>query len=149
MNKPYSRDVVLFDLDGTLININSIQQLLGEWEEFHPATFDCPANEPMIEFAKLCQKMGLALLIVSGKPVTYLQHVTDWLAKRGIIPDVILMRPAISVLGDAELKPALAEAYLGEGWQDRVLFAIEDRDKMVDAWRANGVMCLQCDESLY
>lgn len=149
MSKPSTRDVVLFDLDGTLININSIAQLVGDWDEFHPAAFRCPANEPMIDYARICQKMGFEIIIISGKPAAYLQHTAEWLCLRGIIPDAILMRPLNNHMSDAELKPALVEAHIGPDWKGRVLFAIEDRDKMVDAWRATGIMCLQCAESLY
>ena len=149
MHKQSPKDVVIFDLDGTLININSISHLLGDWEEFHPATFECPANEPMVQFALLCQRMDLTLYVVTGKPELHRMGVTGWLSLRGIVPDAILLRPNGNHMSDAELKPALMKRELGEGWKDRVLFALEDRDKMVDAWRATGIMCLQCAESLY
>lgn len=140
---------MLFDLDGTLINISPIQHLLGDWEEFHRESFRCYANEPMVDFAKLCQKMGLTILIVTGKPSGFINHVEGWLSTRGILPEAILMRGPLNSMSDAELKPHLVEAMLGEGWRDRILFAVEDRDKMVNAWRAEGIMCLQCAESLY
>lgn len=139
---------VIFDLDGTLININSIQHLIGDWEEFHPASVKCPPNEAMVEFARRCQQHS-DIILITGKPERFRRSVIDWLRLQGIDPDFVLMRPELCSLSDAELKPHLAEKLLGSDWADKVLFAVEDRDKMVNAWRAAGINCLQCAESLY
>lgn len=139
---------ILFDLDGTLINVNSITHLIGQWEDFAEATLTCPPHERMVEYARLCQ--GVAeIIVVTGKHERFYPRVLDWLALQGIIPEVVLMRPNLNSESDATLKPRLIEQYLGERWRDQVLFAVEDRDKMVEAWRALDVICLQCAPSLY
>lgn len=139
---------ILFDLDGTLININSIAHLIGDWDAFAEASILCPANEPIAEFARLMQ-LHYELVVCTGKGEAYRNRVCGWLSLQGIIPDLLLMRPANNFQSDAELKPALLRAALGEGWKGDILFAIEDRDKMVDAWRALGITCFQCAPSLY
>lgn len=133
-------DIVIFDFDGTLCNTDPITHLWGDWEAFHPATFDCPPRIGVVELARRCQLIG-HVLVVTGKPERYRAKMTNWLNYQGIQPDAILMRPDHSSMPDAELKPQLAREWAGS--LDRVICAIEDRDKMVDAWRAEGVTCLQ------
>lgn len=144
MEKP----IVIFDLDGTLININSIAELIGDWDEFHAASLKCPANEPILEFAKRCQIFS-HLIVVTGKPESFRRGVEGWLSFRGLLPEAVLMRPTMSSDSDAQLKPMLMEKEFGPDWKSRVMFAVEDRDKMTNAWRAEGITCLQCAESLY
>lgn len=143
-----SKKYVIFDLDGTLININSCQHLIGDWDEFHPATLQCPPHERMVEFAQLMS--GVAdLMIVTGKNDTHRQAVFAWLRKHKVYPVVMLMRPDLNLDSDPEVKIKQLRLFLGSHWQERILFAVEDRDKMVDAWRAQGITCLQCGPSLY
>ena len=139
---------VIFDLDGTLINVNSITHLIGDWEQFHMESLRCPPHEKMVEFARRMQ-CCCDLIISTGKPEAYYQRAVDYLSVLGIQPEAIIMRPALNTESDAQLKLRKLEEYLGADWRDQVLFAVDDRDKMVEAWRAAGVTCLQCAPSLY
>lgn len=148
MNDASTGKFVLFDLDGTLINVNPIVHLIGQWEEFAEASLKCPPATRMVEFALHCQRFS-DIIVVTGKSEVYQQRVADYLSLLGILPEAILMRPKSSMDSDAILKPRLIEQYLGADWRDQVLFAVEDRDKMVEAWRALDITCLQCAPSLY
>jgi hypothetical protein len=136
------RDVIAFDFDGTLIDLDPIGHLWGDWDNFHVASFDCPAREGIVALAKRMQLIS-HVVVVTGKPDAYRSKMIGWLSLHGIMPDELLMRPAGSMMPDAELKPALMFDCFGPDWKDRLIAVIEDRDKMVDAWRAEGVTCLQ------
>jgi beta-phosphoglucomutase-like phosphatase (HAD superfamily) len=143
---------VIFDLDGTLININSVTHHADakDWEAFADATLDCPPFESMVEYARHIQQLKtIGLIVATAKPERLRARTLNWLSMQGIIPDALLMRPHKDFRPSAELKPALIQEFIGEDWKPQVLFAIEDRDKVVDAWRALGVPCLQCAPSLY
>lgn len=137
-----ARDVILFDFDGTLIDLDPITHLWGDWDAFHVASFDCPPREGVVEFARRCQLM-CHTAVVTGKPERYRTKMVNWLSFHGLLPDELLMRPDHSMQPDAELKPALLIDWLGPDWKERIIAVVEDRDKMVDAWRAEGVTCLQ------
>jgi hypothetical protein len=141
---------VVFDLDGTLINIESVAHFAADkdWEAFADATLDCPSYPDMVKFALICQRQ-MDIIVCTAKPERLRSRVVNWLSINGILPDALLMRPHHDYRSSPELKLALVSEYLGENWKDQILFAVEDRDKMTDAWRAAGVSCLQCAPSLY
>ena len=141
---------VVFDLDGTLINIESAAHLAAdkEWDAFHEATMDCPPYERMVQFALICQRQ-VDIIICTAKPEKLRARTLNWLSMRGILPDALLMRPNHDYRPSTTLKLELLEDYLGDDWKQQILFTVEDRDKMVDAWRAAGIQCLQCSPSLY
>lgn len=140
----------LFDLDGTLINIESVAHFAADrdWEAFADATLDCPAHPDMVKFVLMMQRQ-CDIIIVTAKPVRLHDRTINWLSMNGILPDALLMRPHHDYRSSPELKLALIKEHLGDEWQSQILFAVEDRDKMVDAWRAAGITCLQCSPSLY
>lgn len=146
------RELVVFDLDGTLINIDSIQHLAQEqdWEALADQSMDCPPVRNMVDFAIFCQRLkGVVMVICTSKPERLHLRTLNWLSAQGIIPDILLMRPHMNYMPSNELKPFLMSRLFGAEWAEQVLFAVEDRDKAVDAWRAAGVTCLQCAPSMY
>lgn len=145
------RDLVILDFDGTLIDLDPVAHLMGDWDAFHGASFDCPPRECVVELARrLCTIAEV--VVITGKPERYRAKLNQWLMDQDLFNvDHVLMRPDSSTMPDAELKPALIYDHAGPGWVQRTLCVIEDRDKMVDAWRAIGVLCLQaapCIETL-
>ena len=136
------RDLIIFDVDGTLIDTDPIAHLWGDWDAFHAASFDCPERVGIVELARRLQLVGHTA-IVTGKGERFRTKLANWLSVRGLIPDCLLMRPEGNWMSDTELKVTLLIEEYGPSWKDRVIAAIDDRDKMVDAWRAEGVTCLQ------
>lgn len=53
-----------------------------------------------------------------------------------------LLRPHGRVVKDVELKREWLRAF----GRERVLFAVDERKRVVDMWRQEGVVCLQCDD---
>jgi FMN phosphatase YigB (HAD superfamily) len=140
----------VFDLDGTLINVESAAHLAAdrEWDAFHDATLDCPPYADMLIFALMAQRYA-DVIVCTAKPERLRARVLNWLSMHGILPDALLMRPDKDFRPSPVLKLELMEEHLGPDWKQQILFAVEDRDKMVDAWRAAGITCLQCSPSLY
>lgn len=144
--------LVVFDLDGTLINIDSIVHFADQedWDGFADASMDCPDYPAMVAFAKIIQRMpDIDWIIVTTKPERLRARTVNWLSMRGLQPEAMLMRPQHDYSPTVDLKPQLMADMYGEEWRSKVLFAIDDRTKMVDAWRALGVMCMQCAPTLY
>ena len=56
---------------------------------------------------------------------------------------ILLMRKEGDYRDDAIVKKELGAKVAEMG---TILFAIDDRQRVVDMWRENGIVCLQCDK---
>lgn len=141
--------VVVFDLDGTLADIehrlHHVQNGNKNWDAFYKA---CPADgpkEPIIELARMCDDAGHTIVISSGRIENVRAETEEWLAKHKINYARLFMRPNNCFTPDQILK----KVWLDEGLfgpKENILFVVEDRDRMVQMWRQQGLTCLQVDQ---
>lgn len=138
------RPIILCDLDGTLADCGHRQHLVlqapKDWPKFFDlGEFDAP-HMHVIHAVKALSK-NYDIYITTGRPATYLSQTINWLEKYGIPFDRLIMRRADDKTDDDKLKPS----WLTDGQIDRerVAFALDDRDRVVAAWRAAGIPCFQ------
>ena len=145
------KDIVIFDLDGTLADIEHRVHLAEakQWGEFHKAgVHDTPHQEACELFCML--QDSYELIIVTGRNERYRKQTILWLEDvAGLYPDEILMRPDDDFTPDYELKPRLLKEHLGEEFPHRVLLIFEDRDRVVEEWRNLGLVCYQVRNGSY
>jgi phosphoglycolate phosphatase-like HAD superfamily hydrolase len=141
------QDTVIFDLDGTLALIGERRALAARpdgkinWKIFfgpENITLDKP-NEPVIEMFKCLADRGFRMIILSGRDAITRIETSAWLEEHGIRPDILWMRPQGSFTPDDVLK----KTWLDEIGADRVFCVFDDRDKVVQMWRNNGLTCFQ------
>lgn len=141
--------IVVVDLDGTLCNSAHREHLAraGQWEEFHSLLGD---DEPWPDVQQLINMLvndpfAGDVIGLTGRNERYRMMSVKWLAKHRIYLDDLLMRPDKSYQSDHELKPAMLNAYLEKNGKTHadVWFILEDRDKVVEAWRNLGHNCWQ------
>lgn len=134
--------VIVVDLDGTLCNSQHRDHLAvaGQWDDFHSLLVDdlpWPDTKQLLDmfFPTEYRVVGL-----TGRNERYRNATLKWLAKNDIWLDDLLMRPDDNYQSDHELKPATLERYYKK---EQVWFILEDRDKVVEAWRNMGYNCWQ------
>lgn len=154
---------VLVDLDGTVCNVAHRLHLAQakEWDDFHALLMD---DEPVAEIVELLRMIEFAasvgwpveILAVTGRGEQWRGLTFDWFTKHSIPIDEVLMRPTDDYTPDGELKIRLIEQYFAERYgpgqaaaTNRVLFAIEDRDRVVEAYRNYGIKCWQVAQGEY
>lgn len=143
---------VIFDLDGTLADIKERRTLATkeggkiDWPKFfdpNNISLDKP-NTPVIESFKALQKAGYRMVIFSGRSDATRDETEKWLSKYGITYDKLLMRPGT---GEGIFTPddRLKEDWLNLEFPDKsqILCVYDDRDKVVNMWRRNGIACFQ------
>lgn len=137
-------NTVVIDLDGTLCNSSHRDHLAvaKEWDEFHSLLGQ---DEPWPDVQKMIALLGEVgnyyLVGLTGRNEKHRNATHEWLMKHDIFLDNLLMRPDYDPRPDHELKPQmLAEANILES---EVWFVLEDRDKVVEAWRNLGYNCWQ------
>jgi hypothetical protein len=143
---------VIFDLDGTLALIDERRKISiknngkMDWDTFFdPKNIDLDIpNERVIQMARLLSNNGNWITILSGRSEITKDATIKWLKKFNVPFDEIKMRPTsneFKFMRDDDLK----EKWLNELFPNKSeIFAVfDDRNKVVDMWRRNGLTCFQ------
>lgn len=158
---------IVFDLDGTLANIEHRRHLVvGGRKDLGPFFEACYADTPNEPVVKLFQTLYLSrkhhLEIWSGrsasvrtKTMNWLtdnvfwgtEHWHEWRSKDLSLLVPLRMRPEEDTTPDAELKLRWLNEVRDSG--SHLDLVVDDRQRVVDMWRANGVTCLQCAKGDY
>jgi beta-phosphoglucomutase-like phosphatase (HAD superfamily) len=148
---------IVVDKDGTLLNSRHREHLARarNWDEFHRAQQHDKLNEMVAAFC-CAMRERYRLLLVTGTPERYYSHTATTLVKLGVLRyfhDVI-MRPEGDHTPDVVLKPRIVKDWLGRygrfgALSLHVALALEDRDKVVAAWREHGIPCWQVQAGGY
>jgi len=77
----------------------------------------------------------------------YRKRTNDWLTKNGVWYDFMLMRKDDDTRQDYIIKEELYKEGIKPHY--KVLFVVDDRQQVVDAWRKLGLTCLQCAHGNY
>lgn len=144
------KKAIICDLDGTLAHLNGrdpydasdcgndilnsvVANILYYYRSMRPDSSPLNPTAPII-------------ILCSGRFDTYRQHTMDWLEKHNISYDYLFMRKASDKRMDAIIKQEiLFETIYGElGIEFKDIdFVMDDRDQVVDMWRAHDIPCLQ------
>jgi hypothetical protein len=84
------------------------------------------------------------VIIVSGRDDTFKDITLKWLTDNGVFVNEIHMRQAGDKREDSIIKQELFEAHIKDKYN--VVFVLDDRNRVVDMWRRNGLKCLQVAE---
>ena len=68
------------------------------------------------------------------------EQTIQWLAQQGVNYHDLLLRKDNDRRSDTEVKRDL----LGTIDKSKILFVVEDRSRVVEMWRSEGLVCLQC-----
>lgn len=136
--------IVVFDLDGTLANIehrlHHIRTQPKNWGAFFRAcTHDTPVDT-VIQVCHALRSAGHRIEVWSGRSDEVRRQTEEWLAAAGVEYEILRMRRAGDKRQDSIVK--------GQ-WFDRLppaarpVLAFDDRQQVVDMWRSRGVLCCQ------
>ena len=141
------KKIVIFDLDGTLALIDDRRKISTkpngkmDWDKFFDPkniNLDKP-NIPVIKMAQLLASTDHQIVIFSGRSDVTIHTTKSWLNKHKVPFDIIKMRPVKDFTPDDVLK----QNWLNVIGKDNVLCTFDDRNKVVDMWRQNGIDCFQ------
>jgi len=145
---------IIFDLDGTLADIENRRKLAVksdgkmDWEIFFaPALVETDEpKESVIEMARVLSSAGHKIAILSGRSKATKQATMEWLDKHEVPFNVLKLRPTShpwKFMPDDRLK----QTWLDDLWpgdkKDSIVCVFDDRTKVVNMWRENGLNCFQ------
>jgi hypothetical protein len=141
---------VVFDIDGTLLNIEHRVPLIRptngakkDWKAFRDAAYNDTPNMEIIAIARAMSSAGHRIIICTGRMEKERAVTTNSL--RGLylplyaIP--IYMRPNDDVRPDHVIKLEMLAKLRVDGFNPTLVF--DDRQQVVDMWRAQGLRVCQ------
>src|SRR3990167_1369307 len=135
---------VIFDLDGTLANCDHrLHYVNGEqkdWDKFFNELINDTVNLDISELAFVLWKASIDIIIVSGRPDSHKQQTINWLDKNQIQFHELHMRKFGEYRQDYIIKQEILQD-IRERYH--IWFVVDDRQQVVDMWRAEGLTCLQ------
>lgn len=144
-NRPY----IVCDLDGTLANIDHRIHLAEnkQWDEFNSLSVNDALNPDVVTFLDVAIEANYNILLLTGRSAKWAWLTREWLFDRDVndLFEQLIMRPEGDFSPDHQLKPRLLAEFFGgiEEARESVLFALENNDRVVEAWRNLGFYCWQ------
>lgn len=140
---------VLFDIDGTLADINHrrhhVEGRKKNWRLFNESMGDDVPNQPVVDlYRALWANPGFELILVTGRNERFRDITGQWLTWNEIPFKRLIMRPDNDSRPDHIIKKNILRQLQDEG--KTIHFVVDDRQQVVNMWRANSIVCLQCDK---
>ena len=147
-----NKKTVIFDLDGTLANIDARRKLATkpngklDWDVFFDPSnikLDVP-NEPVVKMAELFAENGFNIVIFSGR-TNKTEHTTrSWLTHNRVPFHKLVMRDDVRhFVPDTTLKKQFLNEHVDI---NDVFLVVDDRQQVVDMWRSLGLTVFQVAE---
>ena len=161
---------VIFDIDGTLADIEHRRPFVTgkkkDFDSFNAAMDGDAPNDPIVELLWMCDYAAKQIIFCTGRMEQYREVTRNFLLDKcwfestyhtGVkcsresierhIDTFLMMRPDERRHDpDSEIKQDMLNEILKIVDKRNILFAVDDRKRVVDMWRANGITCLQVAE---
>jgi phosphoglycolate phosphatase-like HAD superfamily hydrolase len=137
-------EIVIFDIDGTLADVSErihhVSKKPKNWNAFFAGMAQDKAIHSMVRLCNLLYDSGIQIVLCSGRSEEHRQQTVEWLAQQGVNYHDLLLRKEKDRRSDTEVKRELLAALD----KSKILFVVEDRSRVVEMWRSEGLVCLQC-----
>lgn len=139
MNKINIMKTILFDIDGTLADLNGRENFLKQekpdWKKFNAKIEEDVPNTPVVELYRTLYESGkFEIILVSGRQERFRKVTETWLAWHEIPFGELLMRADNDQRPDSEVKQDILNSLKAQG--KKILFTVDDRQSVVE--RKNG-----------
>ena len=122
-----------------------------DFNAFNSAMANDVINVPIVELHTMCHRAGYQIIYCTGRMERDRDVTINFLNKLSVtdnfVPEHLIMRANKRRSDpDWEVKQDMLHEILKTLDKENILFTVDDRQKVVDMWRANGLTCLQVAE---
>lgn len=137
--------VVLENEHGIFLADRNKVKFKADYEAFNDSL---EYDKPNENVAKICRALHdkYNIFICTGRTEKYRARTETWLDKNGIDCDELWMRPDGNTEPDAVVKKRMLDAI---EMSNAVIAVFDDREKVVNMWRENGILCCQVAKGEY
>ena len=137
-------EIVIFDIDGTLADVSKrihhVQKKPKNWNAFFKGMAQDKAIHSMVRLCNILYASGIQIILCSGRSEEHREQTVAWLAQHGVNYHDLLLRKNNDRRSDTDIKREI----LANLDKSKILFVVEDRGRVVEMWRSEGLVCLQC-----
>jgi phosphoglycolate phosphatase-like HAD superfamily hydrolase len=137
-------EIVIFDIDGTLADVSErihhVRKKPKNWNAFFQGMAQDKAIHSMVRLCNILHASGIQIILCSGRSEEHRQQTIEWLATQGVNYHDLLLRKDNDRRQDSVVKREM----LANLDKTKILFVVEDRSRVVEMWRSEGLVCLQC-----
>ena len=140
--------VYAFDFDGTIADINhrvgyiKKPYITGK-RDYQRFFEECKNDKPVewiIDIMRMLPRENIYIL--SGRNGNVIHESVKWLEENNVPYNKIYMRYRTNYESDEILKLRMID----NGLKERIQWIVDDRQRVVDMWRENGLKVLQCSK---
>ena len=139
-----AEEIVIFDIDGTLADVSARQHHLmkkpKDWDSFFGGIPQDKAIHSMVRLCNILYASGIKILLCTGRREKDRAETVKWLAQQGVNYHELILRRD----GDRRSDVIVKREMLDGIDRSKILFVVEDRNGVVEMWRSEGLVCLQC-----
>jgi len=139
---------VIFDVDGTLMDIehrrHHLQNGNNDWKAFNAAMEHDVPNFPIMHIAYDMSEQGHEIVICSARNESQRALTEKQITDCGVKFGHCFLRGDDDFRPDEVFKQDVLDALIATDWKPDLVF--DDRNKVVDMWRRNGLVCVQVAE---
>jgi len=137
---------IIVDIDGTIADIEHRRHWLKStpknWKQFYANIENDIPIQPVIAVVKcLWRNTNNNIIFCTGRGEEHRVKTTQWLRANVIPPKHLYMRKYNDFRDDGVVKFELLQEIRAAGFNPTIAF--DDRNRVVDMWRANGIICAQ------
>ena len=157
------RKLYICDIDGTIANLEHRLHYIRfnasmhgfekdfspDWDAFHDHVLDDAPIWPIIYIIKALKQQAFAdVWFFTGRMERCRDHTTKWLERYMWDDPIIEMRRQGDFRSDVEIKQEMLDSMLHMD-RRRLVAVFDDRERIVQMWRSNGIQCLQVKDGDY
>jgi len=139
-----NEEIVIFDIDGTLADVSHrrhhVEKKPKDWDAFFRGMSQDKAIHAIVRLCNILYASGLNVLLCSGRSEEHRSETVQWLAENGVKYHELILRRD----GDRRSDVVVKREMLTGLDRSKILFVVEDRNGVVEMWRSEGLVCLQC-----
>jgi len=139
-----TEEIVIFDIDGTLADVSGrlhhLKKKPKDWDAFFRGIPQDKAVHSMVRLCNILYASGIKILLYTGRREKDRAETVKWLTQEGVNYHELILRRD----GDRRSDVIVKREMLAGLDRSKILFVVEDRSGVVEMWRSEGLVCLQC-----
>lgn len=139
-----TEEIVIFDIDGTLADVSErlhhLKKKPKNWDAFFQGIPQDKTIHSMVRLCNILYASGIKILLCTGRRERDRAETVKWLAQNGVNYHELMLRRD----GDRRSDVIVKREMLAGIDRSKILFVVEDRSGVVEMWRSEGLVCLQC-----